>query len=225
MKKLFVTGTDTDVGKTYISSLILRHLVSAGFRMGAYKPVCSGATSDGNGGLSWSDVDILAAAADCNNADLVCPQRFRAAVAPNVAALTEGRTVDDRLLVDGAAAWDNSADMLLIEGAGGLLCPLSDHSLVVDVVKKIDAPVLIVAANRLGVLNHTMLTVEVAVRHDLKVAGIILNNVQEHSDDESLSSNSQQLQHWLPEIPVTQCSYLASSLPQTVEPADWFSRQ
>ena len=223
MKKIFVTGTDTDVGKTWISDRILRHLVSAGHRVGAYKPVCSGAITGEDGQQSWSDVSILAAAIGSDDIDRVCPQRFTAAVAPNVAAAMEGRAVDDVRLAAAAAEWDHLADLLLIEGAGGLLCPLSDRSLVLDLALALQTPLVIVAANRLGVLNHTMLTVEVAQSRGLTVAAVILNNVHPHSDDESLTSNQQQLEHWLPETQILATGHAADSLPAGADPAAWFA--
>lgn len=223
MKKIFVTGTDTDVGKTWISNLILRHLVSVGHRVGAYKPVCSGAVTGEDGQPMWSDVSILAAAIGSDDIDRVCPQRFAAAVAPNVAAAMEGRAVDDLLLTAAAASWNDYADLLLIEGAGGLLCPLSDRSLVVDMALALQTPLVIVAANRLGVLNHTMLTVEVARSRGLTVAAVILNSVQQFSDDESLTSNQQQLQHWLPKTQILATAHAATSLPAGVDPTVWFA--
>ncbi|MCR9197954.1 MAG: dethiobiotin synthase [Planctomycetaceae bacterium] len=223
MKKIFVTGTDTDVGKTWVSDRILRHLVSAGHRVGAYKPVCSGAITGEDGQLMWSDVSILAAAIGSEEIERVCPQRFTAAVAPNVAAAMEGRAVDDLRLTAAVSEWDELADLLLIEGAGGLLCPLSDRSLVVDLAAALESPLVIVAANRLGVLNHTMLTVEVARSRGLTVAAVILNNVQSDSDDESLSSNLQQLRHWLPETQILATGHAATSLPADVDPAAWFA--
>jgi len=223
VKQLFVTGTDTDVGKTYVSSLILRHLVSRGIRTGAYKPVCSGALTDESGERTWSDVNILAAAIQSSDIDRICPQRFTAAVAPNVAAAQEGRAVDDLLLSQGARAWATEADYLLIEGAGGLLCPLSDRSLVLDLTMTLQTPLIIVAANRLGVLNHTLLTVEVAKSHQLPIAAVILNDVQHRDDDESLSSNRAQLQHWLPQIPIVACGHQATVLPEGVRPETWFA--
>lgn len=223
MKQLFVTGTDTDVGKTYVSALILRHLVSTGLRTGAYKPVCSGAQTDDSGQPTWSDVNILADATNSSEIERICPQRFHAAVAPNVAAAQEGRAVDDLQLSQGVNAWSGLVDYLLIEGAGGLLCPLSDRSLVLDLAVTLNTPLVIVAANRLGVLNHTMLTVEVATARNLPIAAVILNDVQRRDDDESLTSNRAQLQHWLPHVPILTCGHHAISLPDGVQPATWFA--
>ena len=137
MQTLLITGTDTDVGKTWISCLLLRQLIQSGLRVGAYKPVCSGAILAESGARSWQDVDALTEA--CGRHDeqqRICPQTFNAAVAPNIAAEVENRSVDDALLHDGAAAWHSLSDYLVIEGAGGLLCPLSNTTNVADFAER-----------------------------------------------------------------------------------------
>ena len=167
-------------------------------------------------GMIWNDVEQLSSACICNPSDdikrRVCPQTFRAAVAPNVAALLEDRTVDDELLRTGALTWDDDCDLLLIEGAGGILCPLSDETRVIDLAAALQAPVLIVAANRLGVINHTFLTVEAARRAGLSVAAVILNDVTPGTDDSSRSSNFDQLKHWLPATRLLRCEYRGIAL-------------
>jgi dethiobiotin synthetase len=133
--------------------------------------------------------------------DLVCPQRFLAAVAPNVAARQDGTTVSSDLLISGVSEWQDIADVLIMEGAGGVFCPLSDELTVLDFAIQMQAPVLVVAANRLGVISHTRLTVERLRQSGLNVAGVILNELQESDgNDASLATNAQQISHWLPDI-------------------------
>ena len=212
MKTLLVTGTDTDVGKTWVSCVLLRSLKKAGVRVGAYKPVCSGAIVDADGSCSWNDVEMLAEASGWpNNKQTICPQTFQAAVAPNIAAKMEGKAVDDKQLLEGSHAWRCLADFLLVEGAGGLLCPLSDSTTVAELAVELDAPIVIVAANRLGMINHTLLTVEVAKQRGLRIAAIIVNDTNASADDESRKSNQLQLQHWLPELPILSCAHAATS--------------
>lgn len=215
MKTLFVTGTDTNAGKTWITCLLLRQFADRGLRVGAYKPACSGALPLPDGGWHWQDVDLLQAACGwTGHPDQICPQRFQAPLAPNVAAAEEQKCVDQDLLVTGLNAWAGIADLVVVEGAGGLLCPLSEHWTILNLAQELNAPVLIVAGNRLGVINHTLLTVQVAVASGLTVAGIILNDclpalpdVSDSVGDVSQYSNLQQLQHWLPSIPVYRCQY------------------
>jgi len=188
MHKLLITGTDTDVGKTWISCLLIRQLRSEGVAVGAYKPVCSGAIDHGNRTLTWPDVEQLADAIEWTGSrDQICPQRFRAAVAPNVAAELEDLAVHDALLASGLKPWESMASHVIVEGAGGLLCPLSDQSTVADLAAKLNACVLIVAANRLGVINHTLLTVQAALARRLTIAGMVLNDVTpaDSNSDES----------------------------------------
>ncbi|MDG2128055.1 MAG: dethiobiotin synthase [Fuerstiella sp.] len=215
MQTLFVTGTDTSVGKSWVASLILRQLRQDGVRIGAYKPVCSGAEVMDDGSRVWSDVTVLADAINWpGELDAICPQRFIHAVAPNVAAGLEGREVGDELLRTGLQGWEGIADYVVVEGAGGLLCPLSARTTVADLAAELRAPLIIVAPNRLGVINHTLLTVEVARRRELTTAAIVLNccDVVDVDSDPSVSTNQKQLQHWLPEVPILECRHAASRL-------------
>lgn len=216
MKTILVTGTDTGVGKTWISSLLVRQFRSHGFSVGAYKPVCSGAEHDESGSSIWSDVEALrSACGDSPSIDLVCPQRFQAAVAPNVAARLEGRDVDDALLLNGVEAWRSQAEWLVVEGAGGIFCPLSNQSTVMDLAVRLQAPVVVVAANRLGVISHTRLTVEAIQSRGLSVAAVALNDVTPASsktEDPSLPGNAEQLLHWLPDVSLLHCQWRATAL-------------
>ncbi len=221
MKTLLVTGTDTGVGKTWISSLLVRQLQQHRLRVGAYKPVCSGAEIDQHGNTAWSDVEALRAA--CGNQppiDHVCPQRFQAAVAPNVAATLEGRTVDDDRLLKGTDVWKPLVDWLVVEGAGGIFCPLSDRSTVMELAQQLHGQIIVVAANRLGVINHTRLTVEILKSRGLAVTAIVLNEIaategsamEGSAVDPSVSTNGRQLQHWIPEVPLFHCDFQAAKL-------------
>lgn len=222
MKTLLVTGTDTGVGKTWISTLLIRSGIAAGLRVGAYKPVCSGAVSGAGGGPHWEDVDrISAALGQAISADDICPQRFLAPLAPPVAARQEGRAVDSEQLSRGADCWRNRCDLLIVEGAGGLLCPLSDDTTVADLAMILKASILIVAANRLGVINHTLLTAAAARVRQIPIAGVVLNDTAapaadasdiESGGDESVSTNAAQLRHWLPGVPLLTCAHGGTTL-------------
>ena len=216
MKTLLVTGTDTGVGKTWVTSLLVRWFRRQGISVGAYKPVCSGAEITSRGEVVWADIEALRAACGFDpEIDLVCPQRFHAAVAPNIAARMEDRLVDSRLLINGAARWTAHVDQLIIEGAGGIFCPLSDELTVMDVAVELRTPTIVVSANRLGVINHTRLTVEALQTRGLPVLAIVLNEIapdsQENSDP-SGSTNAAQIRHWLPGTPLFHCSWRATEI-------------
>jgi dethiobiotin synthetase len=211
MKTLLVTGTDTDVGKTWISCALLKHLRRQVDSVGAYKPVCSGVLTNSQGRRVWSDVEQLAAAVGWTGSrNQICPQRFDAPVAPHVAAELENRSVDDALLDSGLQRWHALATHTIAEGAGGLLCPLSAQSTVADLAVRLKCPILIVAANRLGVINHTMLTVEVARQRGLHVAGVVLNDCQ--ARDASSETNFKQLAYWLPKLSIWHCPHNSDEL-------------
>ena len=216
MKTLLVTGTDTGVGKTWVTSLLVRSFRQQAIRTGAYKPVCSGAEINSNGEVVWADIEALRTACGTDpEIDLVCPQRFHAAVAPNIAARMENRQVDSRLLIDGAARWGSHVDQLIIEGAGGIFCPLSDELTVMDIAVELNTPTIVVAANRLGVINHTRLTVEALQTHDVNVVAIVLNEIGPASvenSDPSGRTNAAQIRHWLPKTPLFHCSWRANEI-------------
>jgi dethiobiotin synthetase len=173
---LFVTATDTGVGKTYVTALIGRALRDAGRNVGAYKPACSGAEFRADGTVSWGDVEMLTAAiGGAFDSKRVCPLRFRAPLAPNVAARREGSRIDFAELCEGARWWQGRVEILLVEGVGGLLCPLTDRETIVDLAVTLNYPLLIVARLGLGTINHTLLTVEAARSRGLTVSGVLLN--------------------------------------------------
>ncbi len=211
MKSLFVSGTDTEVGKTWISCQILRELHGRRRRVGAWKPVCSGAV-ERDGRLVWDDVDSLTAAiggdlSDRTLVDRVCPQRFVAPLAPNIAARLEDSSVVDGVLERGLRDWEGHADYVLVEGAGGLLSPTSDRMLVADLVIQLDCPLLLVAANRLGVIHQTLATVEAARARNLHVPAVILNQVDRELDPVLSESNAQELRRLLPDVELLQVSH------------------
>ncbi len=185
---LFVTGTDTGVGKTHVASLIARQLGETGVRVGVYKPVCSGAILDANGRARWDDIDRLREAVRDAwpdgelSDDAICPQRFVAPLAPPLAARAEGRAVDAGQLRRGIDWWTARAEVLIVEGAGGLLSPVSDTETVADVARDLGYPLIVVARCGLGTINHSLLTVDAARRRGLDVAGLVLN--QSHVGDD-----------------------------------------
>lgn len=181
MRGLFITGTDTDVGKTFVTAAIARQLRAEGNRPGVFKPACSGAERGESGELCWHDVESLADAAAVSDRSLICPQTFEAPLAPPAAARLEGRSVSWQKMLDGVSRWADESeapqtDLLLVEGVGGLLCPLTEERSVADLAAAIGFPLIIVARLGLGTINHTLLTLEAARSRGLAIAGVILND-------------------------------------------------
>lgn len=191
---LFVTGTDTGVGKTAVGAAIVRQWWLSGLRVGAYKPVASGCILNSLGESVWEDVEAYFAALEAEfPRERICPQRFPAPLAPPVAARKIGLQVDDSLLTTGFQWWQTQAEWVLVEGAGGLLSPLSESQTNADLASKLGLPLLIIARLGLGTINHTLLTVEVARQRGLPICGIVLNETGPGTDDESVESNPHEL--------------------------------
>ena len=219
-KGLFVCGTGTDVGKTYVSCTIARTLVAQNLSVGAYKPVASGATSE-NGRVVAADAVELLRAADCDDLSAICPQVFAAPLAPPVAARMESRVVDNQLLRSGLANWTERCDFVVVEGVGGLLSPVSDDAFTITLAKEFGYPIILVAADRLGVINQvlTALCVCAAYAPDVPVAGIVLNQVTPDSDI-SGASNAREIQQFS-DVPVL--GQVGWQSPAPLESIDWQS--
>lgn len=173
---LFITGTDTGVGKTYVTAMIASRLYAEGVKVGTYKPACSGSMLGEDGRPVWDDIEALRrATGDRFDRQRISPQRFSAPLAPPVAAGLEGRIVDAGLLRTGAYWWEDQSEFLLIEGVGGWLCPLTDSETVADLAVDLRVPLLIVARASLGTISHTLLTVEAVQSRNVPIAGIVLS--------------------------------------------------
>ena len=218
---LFVAGTDTDVGKTYVAAAIVRQLVADGLRVGVYKPVASGCRREGDRLIAEDARTLWEAAGMPLTLDAVCPQTFVAPLAPHRAAREEGRRVDAQLLRTGIQVWQGACDVIVVEGAGGLMSPMSDDDYVADVAFDLGYPLVVVAPNVLGVINHTLQTLITAAtfRDGLDVAGIVLNDIRPPEDsDASAHSNLREIrQRCIPPV-LGQLSWNGA---RVQPPVDW----
>jgi dethiobiotin synthetase len=191
---LFIAGTDTGVGKTYVGCLIARDLRRQGYRVGVYKPVASGCSPDSDqpsdGQLLWQ------AAGHPETLERVCPQLFAAPLAPHLAAALEGKKVDWKKILRGAKYWQSRCDVLLVEGVGGLFSPLDEDHYVADLAVRLGYPLVLVTRNALGTINQTIQSlIAAAVFEDgLPVAGIVINEPFPPEGDLSTRYNPQELQ-------------------------------
>lgn len=192
---LFITGTDTGVGKTYVASLIARSLVAAGYRVGVYKPVASGCREIDGTLVSDDALQLWEAAGRPGPLGDVCPQLFPAPLAPHLAARAAGTTVDAQLLRDGLTAWRGQCDLVLVEGAGGLMSPLSDDDYTATLAEEFGYPLIVVAPNQLGVINQTLQTLIAATAFGdgIEVAGVVMNNISANPD-QSTATNREELE-------------------------------
>jgi dethiobiotin synthetase len=167
---VFITGTDTGVGKTIVACALLRRLVAAGGRAVGMKPVAAG------GG--WDNADLAALAASGNvDAPLSasCPYAFDDAVAPHLAARAAGVAIDLHRVRDCFEALGARADRVVVEGAGGALAPLGERTDMLDIARTLDLPVVMVVGVRLGCLNHALLTALAIRARGLVLAGWVAN--------------------------------------------------
>jgi dethiobiotin synthetase len=175
---LFVTGTDTGVGKTVITAGLASALRARGHAVGVVKPVQSGALAEDPSG----DAARLVRLAGLSETPAeVAPYAFAAPLAPAVAAGLEGRRVDRDVVLDAVQSIAARYDAVLVEGAGGLMVPLAEDWTVADLAGALGLPLLVVARAGLGTVNHTVLTVLVARQHGLDPAGVVLNGATDES--------------------------------------------
>ncbi|MCM2359367.1 MAG: dethiobiotin synthase [Geobacteraceae bacterium] len=178
---IFITGTDTGVGKTIAAAAIARLLKERGVNVGVMKPVTSGCI-EVDGRLVSEDAELLLWGAGCDRTEDVAPYLLRAAIAPSVAASMEGMRIDFGRLRE---AFDRLAarhDFMIVEGAGGLMVPLAGGLLVADLAARLGLPLVVVARPALGTVNHTVLTCFAAKQLGLPVQGVIINNYPESPD-------------------------------------------
>jgi dethiobiotin synthetase len=183
---LFLTGTDTGVGKTYVARLLILALRAQGHRVYARKPVESGCRQPQGPSLPVDGLALREAAGGAEALQTVCPYRLAHALAPNRAARLEG--IDLRLR-DLVLACDAPGDgIVVVEGSGGFLSPLTDDGLNADLAAVLEIPILLVAADRLGCINHVLLTAEAIASRGLKLASVLLNPLPEQSLPEGIDN-------------------------------------
>ena len=218
---LFITGTDTGVGKTQVAAMIARGLNSAGFRVGVYKPAASGCRCEGDRLFAEDAERLWQAAGRPGDFAAVCPQYFRAPLAPHLAACAEQKRIDPERLRSGVDYWRNRSDVVLVEGAGGLMSPLSEQLYNADLVADLGYPLVVVAPNVLGTINATLQTLITArtYRKRIDVAGIVLNDVCPSDQDASAESNRLELVRRCAVPVLTTVSWGADHFG---EPVDWF---
>ena len=192
---MFITGTDTEVGKTYVATHIAKDLVAAGHRVGVYKPVASECVSDGRQLVSEDAVALWEAAGHPLTLEAVCPQRFQAPLAPHLAARNEGRELDTELMRSGISVWADECDIVIVEGAGGLMSPISDDEYFADVAYDLGYPTIVVAPNTIGVINQSLsaLITAACFRDGIPIAGVILNDARMFDGDVSMETNREQI--------------------------------
>ena len=175
MKSLFVTGTDTDVGKTYITAGLAVTLRKMGVDIGIMKPFAAGTPQ--KKGLKSEDVEILAKAAQVSDPEnLMNPQFFKMAASPYTASKSLKVKVNVNSVLSSFKKLSKLHSMLLVEGMGGIMTPILKNYFVTNLIKDMKIPAVIVTRSRVGTVNHTIMTCKMCEKYKIPIKGIIINN-------------------------------------------------
>ncbi|MCM3628208.1 dethiobiotin synthase [Paenibacillus glycanilyticus] len=192
---LFVTGTDTGVGKTIVAAAIAASLRAEGLNIGVWKPVQSGEKI----GSGLTDAErLLHLAGIEDRPEVVAPFTFEAPVTPMLAAKQSGVTLTLKGLINAGAPLIDRYQALIVEGAGGVAVPLTEDALVADFISELRMPALIVARSGLGTINHTLLTASYLKQLGIDIIGVIMNDIEsaEAIDDPSIATNAELIEQY-----------------------------
>jgi dethiobiotin synthetase len=214
---VFVTGTGTGVGKTVVAACIARMLRRAGLRVGAMKPAQTGA------GEGADDLAFIRLAGGVPAGSCVAPFVLQLPLAPAVAARMEGVSLDPGLVVDGFGRLRREADVVVVEGAGGLLVPFSGATDMADLASALRLPVVVVALPGLGTLNHIALTLEAARGRGLEVIGVILSGFPAEPGlaESTNAAEIESLVGVVPHLPALDVD--RGAVPRPFEPSAWLA--
>ncbi|KKX54775.1 dethiobiotin synthase [Brevibacillus borstelensis] len=208
---LFVSGTDTGVGKTIITAGLAAVLRADGLEIGVYKPVQSGGETE-----EMRDSYLLRAISGVSDApEEIAPFSFSTPLAPLLAAEAEGVALSLPRVAAAGEPLKQKYKALLVEGAGGLAVPLTKTELIVDFAAYLGMPVLLVARAGLGTINHTILSVAYARQHGLRVAGVILNGYRPNDSDKSMESNAALIEEYAGAQVLGQIPWMEGEISQT----------
>jgi dethiobiotin synthetase len=189
MRVIFVSGTDTGVGKTVVTGLLSRYLLEKGYKVATQKWIQSGSGSD------IGDVARHLKFMGKTKEDfkgyypLMIPYTFQFAASAHLAAKLEGEKISLNKIKRSLKTLAGYFDFIIVEGLGGLAVPVDEKKLLIDIIKKFKIPVLITAANKLGAINHTLLSLEALQRRKIKILGIIFNNISKKENKIILKDN------------------------------------
>lgn len=225
---LFITGTDTGVGKTLVAGAIADWFRRRNQRVGVLKPIATGCAHRREGLVS-EDAEFLAHCADARfPLDVICPQRYAEPLAPAVAAERAGTAVDWDAVTRSLRMIQSASDVMIIEGVGGVMVPLDAKHTVLDFAQWVKLPAVVVARPNLGTINHTLLTVNTLRAAGVTVAGVVINRYPAESASVAEETNPRAIERWgkvpvlcvVPEEPVGEAK-LPAGVIAAVEQVDW----
>ncbi len=175
MKGIFVTGTDTGVGKSIVTGLLAKYLRQKGYRVVTQKWVQTGSCFSADINLHLKIMGVSKGAIK-GHLDSVCPYVFKLPASPHLAAKAENKKINIARIKQSFKSLSSKFDTVIVEGIGGALVPVNEKRLVIDIAKELSLPVLVVAQNKIGAINHILMTIEVLKQRKMKILGIIFNN-------------------------------------------------
>ena len=206
MSVLFVSGIDTDIGKTYATGLLAKALMQQGVNVITQKLVQTGISKQADGELGIAD-DILShrqlmqmPLQPCDLDFTTCPYRYEKPASPHLSAALANRPLNINVITDATNALQADYDVVLLEGAGGLLVPINEQLLTLDYIAKQGYPIVLVTSGRLGSINHTLLSLEAIKSRGLMIHSVIYNHIHddaEQTDAEIANSTIDFLQAYL----------------------------
>lgn len=201
IKGIFVTGTDTDVGKTVIAAGLAGLFKQKGLKVAVMKPIQTGAIKR-TGKLISLDIELMIKTSGINeDINLLNPYCLEPPVAPLVASQITGVKIDIKKILTAYAKLKSRYEIVIVEGAGGLLVPILSNYLMIDLIKDLDLPILIVAKPSLGTINHTLLTIRESQAQGIHVLGVVINGLKEDEAGICERTNPQLIEN-LSKVPV-----------------------
>jgi dethiobiotin synthetase len=226
---LFITGTDTEVGKTLVAGAIADWFRRRGARVAVCKPVATGCEKRREGLVS-QDAEFLAHHANAKfPLDTICPQRFLEPLAPAVASERAKQPIEWNAIESAIQSMSRQSDVLIVEGVGGVMVPMDRKHLVLDVIGWLGLPAVVVARAGLGTINHTLLTVKALRDANIEVAGMVINRYPPETPPVAEETNPRSIEKWghvpilcvVPEFKGPAIPELPVDVVAAVEPVDW----
>lgn len=177
-KGLFITGTDTGVGKTVVTAAILAHLRQRGLKTGVMKPLETGVDGECSSAANSDALFLMECGGIKDALSEVCPVRLKPAASPYQAALIENRTIEPEAIVSAYRTLAGRYDWMLVEGIGGVRVPITRNYGMVELIRDLGLPAVVVSRYQLGTLNHTLMTLEILKQNNIPVQGVVFNRTE-----------------------------------------------
>lgn len=199
MSGFFITGTDTEIGKTFVASLLIKLLAEEGLHVVGMKPIASGAKIIGGSLKNDDALSLIQASNVAVDYKEINPYVFEPAISPHLAAEAAGVEIDLKKIKNNFDQLQKKSDVVIVEGVGGWYAPLTSRCTVADLAEELNLPIILVVGLRLGCLNHALLTAQAIQQSGLPIAGWIANHVKE--DFSVAEKNISTLKHFLSDFP------------------------